>query len=275
MADYLDWARKYDRQYQQAMRWKMYQAYLPDMASLRRYDIRGYYFLKQRTNLQTELENWATLSAADQKNLRAWIEMECFNGSGNASACAASFDEAVAQKSLWAYHQKKAEDSAIVYSQFFDIWDTRAEAVWNSKNPGTFILPFKTPQNSKVKEALRKNIQDEWRWNGWQLELQFTANAAVHVNFEAGAVPNVNGTGGDTITMDANTPLEEETTKYALRHEFGHVLGFPDCYLEFYDDVEKVMISYQIDVTDIMCSRAGKFKQRHFDDLKKAYFQNP
>jgi hypothetical protein len=272
LKQYLEIAGKYDRLYQLALRWRMYQPYLQDMAALKRYDVRGYYFLNKRANLQHDLENWDTLTAEDQKNLREWLINECFNTLGDDFACSQALDQAIANKTLWTFHTEKSANSSAVYGQFFDIWDIRQEGVWNDSNPNKMIMPFRTPANPKIKEALRVNIQDEWKWNGWQLELSFHPKAAVHINFEDGAVPNVNGVAGDTITMDANTPLEDETTKFALRHEFGHVLGFPDCYLEFYDETEKIMISYQIDVTDIMCSRAGKFKQRHLDELKEAYF---
>ena len=43
--------------------------------------------------------------------------------------------------------------------------------------------------------------------------------------------------------------------QWTIRHEFGHVLGFPNCYLEFYDNDTATMVSYQLDVTNLMCSR--------------------
>jgi len=52
--------------------------------------------------------------------------------------------------------------------------------------------------------------------------------------FEPGVTPHVNGIGGRIITMDANAPLDDYDVSWTIRHEYGHVLGFPDCYVEFY-----------------------------------------
>ena len=73
--------------------------------------------------------------------------------------------------------------------------------------------------------------------------------------------------------MDANAPLTEYDVKWTIRHEYGHVLGFPDCYLEFWDKELKAIVSYQLDTSDLMCSRRGHLKQRHFDALRDAYFR--
>jgi hypothetical protein len=50
--------------------------------------------------------------------------------------------------------------------------------------------------------------------------------------------------------------LDFETMKKVMSHEFGHVLGFPDCYIEFYDNQRKDLIYYEMgaDNTNIMCS---------------------
>ena len=82
---------------------------------------------------------------------------------------------------------------------------------------------------------------------------------------------NVNGLGGNQIVMDSNQPIEEYESQWTIRHEFGHVLGLPDCYHEFYDTNLEAYVNYQLDVTDLMCSRAGNMKERIYTELKKAY----
>ena len=73
--------------------------------------------------------------------------------------------------------------------------------------------------------------------------------------------------------MDANSPLSEYNVQWTIRHEFGHVIGFPDCYHEFYDATESTMISYQIDITNLMCSRRGHLQQAHVDELRRVYYR--
>src|SRR5439155_5532825 len=94
-----------------------------------------------------------------------------------------------------------------------------------------------------------------------------------HIVWEAGATPHVESAPGSTITMDENSLLSEYDVQWTIRHEYGHVLGFPDCYHEFYDVEEEVFVSYQLDVTNLMCSRRGKLKETHYNELKKAYFK--
>jgi len=50
--------------------------------------------------------------------------------------------------------------------------------------------------------------------------------------------------------------LDMLTSMRILAHEFGHVLGFPDCYIEFFDDKKKELVYYEIskNYTNIMCS---------------------
>ncbi len=39
--------------------------------------------------------------------------------------------------------------------------------------------------------------------------------------------------------------LDFSSKQKVLAHEFGHVLGFPDCYIEFFDEKEKELIYYE------------------------------
>lgn len=71
--------------------------------------------------------------------------------------------------------------------------------------------------------------------------------------------------------MDSNTDIQEYGVRWTIRHEFGHILRLPDCYTEFYDTKEQVMVNYQLDTTDLMCSRAGLMNERIYQELKKHY----
>ncbi|NBY20839.1 hypothetical protein EBQ74_11505 [bacterium] len=135
--------------------------------------------------------------------------------------------------------------------------------------------PFEKPDSEEVFSFLKENIEDEWRWSGWALKLNFIKGDwnTTHVEFIPGATPHVNGLAGSTITMDANQPLTEYHVRWTIRHEFGHTLGFPDCYVEFYEPNQHEMISYQVDTTNLMCSRRGKLQEKHFLELKRVYYQ--
>jgi hypothetical protein len=91
------------------------------------------------------------------------------------------------------------------------------------------------------------------------------------LKFEAGVVPHVNGLGGNEIVMDSTQPIEEYESQWTIRHEYGHVIGLPDCYHEFYDSELGAFVNYQLDVTDLMCSRAGNMKERIYKELVRVY----
>jgi len=64
-------------------------------------------------------------------------------------------------------------------------------------------------------------------------------------------------------TMFINSQLEGEDLEKVLAHELGHVLGFPDCYLEYYDRKQKQLVYLEVgETTDLMCSLQGKVKAR-------------
>ncbi|MCX6124779.1 MAG: hypothetical protein NTV34_08525, partial [Proteobacteria bacterium] len=156
---------------------------------------------------------------------------------------------------------------------FFEMDNPRRDVTWADSE---MSIPFKSPGNLTIQNWLTLNIQDEWKIKGWQLKLAFTDSPAgnpstTRVEFVAGTTPHVNGIGGSVITMDANLPLEEYNSRWTIRHEYGHVLGFPDCYAEFYDEDLGQMISYQLDVSNLMCSRRGHLQYQHYERLKATY----
>ncbi len=64
--------------------------------------------------------------------------------------------------------------------------------------------------------------------------------------------------------------MTEYDVQWTIRHEFGHVLGFPDCYIEFYEQASGEIINYQIDTSNLMCSRMGHIQEKHFAELKRS-----
>jgi hypothetical protein len=269
--DYLRLGNEMDKIYQTAVRWKLMLPYLSWYTKNKRADIRGYHFLKDWPELAGKLSNWSGVAADEKAQLREWLLGECFNTTANEAKCEKEMKKAEANSSVGAYHAKYQPAAKRMYEEFFKIGQTRPDVIWRKSQPDLATLGFQTPERLDIQNFLAVNIEDEWKWNGWNLKLDFHPKAAVHVEFQAGVTPHVNGLAGDTIVMDENAPLTEWDVQWTIRHEFGHVLGLPDCYVEFYDPNEKVMVSYQIDITDLMCSRAGRMKERIFNDMKSTY----
>lgn len=275
--DYLEISRLLDNAYQSAGRWRVMEGWLPSLTSRRKNDIRGYYFLSRLKDRKEKLKNFADLSSEERSRIREWLIGMCFNGSGTLSQCQRELNNLIGAKgNLNTFYEKALARSESRYRSFFSIpsYATRRDFQWESLADGRqrLVAPFLDPTRPEVRYFVQHNVQDEWKWTDWRLELPFKSSGDhPFIVFEPGATPNVNGLGGNRITMNANQPLTEYDAQWTIRHEFGHVLGLPDCYVEFYVEEKQVIVNYQIDVENIMCSRRGHVKAENFEELKRAY----
>lgn len=274
--EFMEWLAQVDRAYQNAARYRLMKPWKDDMIQRASDDVRGYLRINGDPLIDQKLNQWASLPQNQKGQLSTDLSQICWNSGNTHEACDSELATAVKNQKLVDLKNKYQPQAKIQYDNFFKIPQTRTDVTWTSANPNVFQIPFANPHNENVLNYLRFNIQDEWKWNGWQLQLNFVetnSEDTTHVVFVPGSTPHVNDLAGSEITMDANAPLSEYDVQWTIRHEYGHVLGFPDCYLEFYDTSIDAFVSYQLDVTNLMCSRRGHLNQSHFDELKRVYFK--
>lgn len=276
--EFLLHARLFDRTYQRAARWLLQEPYLSEYAEIAGKDVRGYYFLANDPDAQTNLRDYRNLPRDKQARYETALLGICRNADQTLENCRTELSASLARnRNAVTFFRKYNDTSVALWKSYFDIPTTRADVIWNNDNANELVIPFLNPQRPIILNWLRDNIEDEFKWLDWRLKLDFKETGdenMTHVEFVAGATPHVNAIAGSIITMDGNRNIDEYSSRWTIRHEYGHVIGFPDCYLEFYDVVTETMINYQLDITDLMCSRRGAFKQNHFDQLKQAYFRN-
>lgn len=100
-------------------------------------------------------------------------------------------------------------------------------------------------------------VEATWSRKNFSLKLELVKNYSENVlviiptNKGISYVPDNNNRLVYLSTMN-----DSATMKRVLAHEFGHVLGFPDCYIEFFDDSKRELVYYEISQknTNIMCS---------------------
>jgi hypothetical protein len=268
---FISHARKVDRNYQSAARYKSVDKFRSHYIAAASKDVRGYYYLFKNNITETELRNAQSIPADKVNPILEALILVCFNTEDDQSSCRERVYSAFKNNSLSGIYEKYFSRSKKIWNDFFKIptYARRSDIRWSSTKT---VIPFNNPGIPKFGPYLRDNIEDEFRWNNWALKLSFGRYpGGPTLKFEPGVVPHVNGLGGNEIVMDANQPIEEYESQWTIRHEFGHVLGLPDCYHEFYDTEANVYVNYQLDISDLMCSRAGNMKERIFSELEKAY----
>lgn len=277
VSEYLKWGLQIDKVYQTAARWMLMKPYLEELTQRQTEDVRGYYYLSQLPKRQEKLATPATLNDTEKARIGEALLQLCMNSSTPRAAC---------ENTLQAEMQNGGDLNTIYdrYSSYGQAnleahWqitpgNKRQDIVWNATSPMIAKIPFKDPGKAQILSFLVENVEDEWKWNDWQLRLdiQSGGGAMPFLEFEPGQLPHVLGIGGNKIVMDASSPLNEYGIRWAIRHEFGHVLGFPDCYVEFFDVSRSMMITYQLDVDDLMCSKRGRMKERLYQELKRVYY---
>lgn len=264
-------ARKVDRNYQSAARYKSVDQYRYYYIQAAAKDVRGYYYLTQNKIGANELRDVSVISSEQVSPIKEALGLICLNTAANISKCKSEVDTAFSKNTVAAVYNKYIAKAKKNWDDFFviPVGARRTDIVWSGN---TATVPFNTPEIPKFIPYLQNNIEDEFRWNGWEMKMVFgNYPDGPLLKFEAGVVPHVNGLGGNEIVMDSNQPIEEYESQWTIRHEFGHVIGLPDCYHEFYDSTAQAYVNYQLDITDLMCSRAGNMNERIYKELKQAY----
>lgn len=277
LEEYVTFARALDRSYQTALRWRMMQPYLEELGARRTEDVRGFYYLSNMADRADKLAAFNELSEAERNQFRGWLLGLCLNDRRRTlETCRARIDSAIVEREdLEALYRSMESAGQRLWNEYFDIPSSaiRDDFTWEVLANGKtrLVTPFRDPVKPEVRDFVLRNNMEEWQLGNWHLDLVFAPNADVRIEFIPGATAHVNGLGGNRIVMDANQPLTEWDAQWTIRHEFGHVLGLPDCYVEFYEEERNVIVNYQLDITNIMCSRAGHIKEINVRELERAY----
>lgn len=267
--DFIHHGRKVYGIYSMAARYKLLSPSRPYLQGQEKRDVRGYYYLNQNRITEKELNSTSSLSTSKYQDIMDALIKICQNDWNSRNSCQKKVEKAAKDKSLAEIYRTYYPIAQKNWESFFKIKkDSRRKDVqWGAVH--TFI-PFATPSSQHISNFIQSNIEEEYKFNGWSLVLQFS-NYGPTLDFRKGVTAHVNKVGGNQIIMDANSPLDEFDSQWTIKHEFGHVLGLPDCYHEFYDSKLQAYVNYQLDTTDLMCSRGGKMNARIFEELERSY----
>lgn len=272
-AEFVKWARRVDRNYQTAARYKSLLPWRSAYISAQAKDVRGYYFFKTNNWSADTFANFHSLPANEQETVRQHLVGMCMNDlTTEREDCEREVTTADRLGRLGTLFPRFYSRGEAQWRRFFEIPLYAVRRDVEHTDPNHMIVPFNRPKIAKFAPYVKDNVEDEFRWGDWKLTVKFGVfSQGPRLTFRPGVVPHVTGLGGNEIVMDSNQPIEEFDSQWTIRHEFGHVIGLPDCYHEFYDTKLDAFVNYQLDVKDLMCSRAGDMNERIAGELQKMY----
>lgn len=268
--------------YDTAVRWELLSPYLAYFKHAAAYDLRGFYFLGRRDGLEEKFARWKELPEEERAELDGWLYGLCRNmyDEMEPAFCRDRIRKDAEEGKLWASYLDWRKMGQLYWNSLFDLQKPRADVTWYRQVGGMNgpAIPFARPVKSGLAEQAKKLLESGWAGEGWRLRLDYTEAAGegtAHLRFVPGASPHTDKVGGSEITMDENVPLEQNMTALVFQHEFGHVLGFPDCYQEFFDEDAQKFVNFQLDLGNVMCSVTGKVTDFHREQLRNAYAREP
>ena len=270
--EFIKHIREINRSHQAAVRWIGQQPWLSYYAQNSVFDIRGLYFFRLDPKAVTDLAVYNSLSAVRKKTLNEWLLSLCRNTKKTVENCRTELGQATEDTALPAYYKKYLPYAEAVYANFFAVTPVRKELKWNS-DKSVLNQDFNLPSLQPIADWLKINVEEEWNSANFKLLVNYIPPhaSAPYIEFEKDVTPNISGETWNKITMDPDYSLDDYSTQWTIRHEFGHVLGFPDCYLEFYLPEKKEMIFYTIETDNLMCAWGGKLQPSHIKELQRAY----
>ena len=232
----------------------------------------------EKDAIENQLKNWSQISAESRLFLIKKIAEGCPIGGRGVDDCMA---EAVHFVNLddpgdlqdFVDHVFVAGEE--VYSSRFKIQQKHFDVEVHLSDQGVLGLKYKAFEiPPTLLSWISSQIEIGWSNPGFHQSLVPAAEAlpgVIQVHWQEGAMPYVNAVGGDVITMDSNQKLWLEYSQVAMIHEFGHVMGFPDCYSEFWDEKREAFVFYTLDPNNRMCALTGDTLREHWDGIRETY----
>jgi predicted DNA-binding WGR domain protein len=263
------WAQKINDGNQMAVRWQ--QLIAPQINYWKKYhkrDVRGYMFLSSMKDLDQKLMNFDNLDSNLKQKIRDSILSMCLNNGHTYSSCLKeSRDSFFAQKAFAVYYKflDRAQEN---YNAFFKIQQKMDFLHWSGASE--FTMNMKKPQSQDVASFFSSTVGRYWKLNNiFNLQIDFhesTNNRLASINILENTIAHV--VNFRTLFI---SPTDLYYNPQTVAHEAGHLLGFPDCYLEYVDENTNEAVYYEINQHNIMCSLTGSVETIHYDEIKKIY----
>lgn len=163
----------------------------------------------------------------------------------------------------------KAQYRSGRYDTFFAIVETKKDFVCRNTRRETLILMdiyFGSEITANMRELLKRDLIEyvapRWSRAG---KLKFVFNfpesekqgqSRLQIHWSTVPISYVPDQQRNLMYLDPAMARNDKTSarRMVMAHEFGHVLGYRDCYVEFYESESDQFVFYQVDSRNIMCS---------------------
>ena len=171
----------------------------------------------------------------------------------------------------WIFASSQDEDSFFMHAlkvlgktdfmYFFEInknENLETECALNEKGELILTIPFYLTEKSQ-KNRVKELIQNIWSNKKIKIKLEYQVEYKEnYLKIEFKNRFNSYVSKNQPLTIVMGTKDDIFSRNKILVHEFGHILGFNDCYLEFYDVDTNELIYYELNTKNLMCSLSSK-----------------
>jgi hypothetical protein len=124
----------------------------------------------------------------------------------------------------------------------------------------------------KTFAQMETKISERWSNDRVQVRMKkvgIKADGVLDFKWQGGGLSFVDR--AKPLTINLSEFLSRDILMLTINHELGHVLGFPDCYHEFYDKRKKEIVYYSLDKSseNLMCTMSinASIPNLYFDQL--------
>ena len=273
---------------QLAVRYKNYSCNLNDLAKRKKNDVRSYYKLQamecddhqNESCLETRLTHWKETDGEFYKDLLSMCSKV-----HSEALCMSMISFSKVKRELLPFYKKlKKEFKRKVIDPLFLIESKTPHLSCSTNEEGKKVLSLNlvVSPNDVVRFAgglysALAYVESSWSTDNVKFKVNHlnAGDGLPRVRFEKGITSHVDSDTKSVISL--NTRLRGIALTKTLAHEVGHVIGFKDCYVEFYDYEKESLIYYELDRNkgNIMCSldRGYRAPDEYIDQLAQHYCQ--
>lgn len=252
--------------HQDVMRFEGSKCSFDHLVQKKRNDLRPYLnlndFCLEKDGSTTCLpETIAKASVAEAEFIKNSTVNMCHSFDSSEVNCHAQYNSQKQDKSklhsLVSYYQKRFNNE-----RFMSLFKLRPSHLKFSchRNESSVVMNLKVSSinhDMMALEDLVKHVEGTWSRKDIKIQIELVESKGsdvIEIIPSLGWISYVPDNNNRQIYL--STMLDQGTRKKVLAHEFGHVLGFPDCYSEFFDNKNKNLIYYEMgkENMNIMCS---------------------